>query len=497
MMTGDDWAEGAGQLASLAAPSCVDAIAHFDFDVSSVTPKAGQGTFFHEHIDLTEPAGEALTQRLVAIYDQVRPKKRKRGRDVLRLRLRRLAANALRGHFFRDVSAILYFRGATTREYNDKPGWMKHGALADIVDALRDARLVDGITGEKTSWNSGRKSTASSYWATDALVQLAGECGIGARSIDQPMPTDELVQLYRPKPKAWFDTGIRKLVQSRKGRRIWFEPTPETQEWTAALVAINAFYRQQEITPPPAELNNWLAERNADPNRKGAPFRMPETFATDLYRVFNNGEADNPQFDQGGRLFGGWWMHVPEEVRVAITINGMETVELDYRYCHPGMLYAERKIACPGDLYELPEIAACEAQTGESYRDCIKWLMQVLLNGKRRPNEDERPEGTAFPPGFTMAGLCAVLEAHHQSIADAFGKGVGLRLMRLESDIALEIVSTAVAEGWTVLPIHDSFVTTIDKRDRLRAMMVDAYVHRLHTEPAIKERRKVERLERI
>ena len=79
----------------------------------------GRGTFFDHYIDLLEPEGATLTERLVEIYDQMCSRARKRERKALRLRLRKLAANALRGHFFRDPPAILYYRGAAIEEWNE------------------------------------------------------------------------------------------------------------------------------------------------------------------------------------------------------------------------------------------------------------------------------------------------------------------------------------------------------------------------------------------
>ena len=182
-------------------------------------------------------------------------------------------------------------------------------------------------------------------------------------------------------------------------------------------------------------------------------------------------------------------MHIPEGLRRAITINGKPTVELDYSHCHPRMLYHERGLDGDGELYTLPEVAAYEVATGvepDTYRPCIKWLVQILINGRGKPEAVDQPDWMAFPPDIPVKQVVAFIEARHQPIADAFRTGAGLRLMRSESDIALEIVSTARAEGWTVLSVHDSFITTMDKRDRLKAMMVEGYVQRLGKEPVIK-----------
>lgn len=218
-------------------------------------------------------------------------------------------------------------------------------------------------------------------------------------------------------------------------------------------------------------------------------YRLPELFATDLYRVFNGGTQANPTFEYGGRLFGGWWMYVPAYLRRAITINGEPTTELDYANCHPRMLYHQRNLPGDGELYAVPEIAAYEVAAGAepgTYRPLIKWLLQILINGRGRPEAVKRPEGMNFPEGMSMQEVVRCIKAAHQPIADTFGTGAGLELMRLESDIALEIVETAMAEGWTVLPIHDSFITTFDNRDRMQALMLDAYARRLGRMPLIK-----------
>lgn len=233
-----------------------------------------------------------------------------------------------------------------------------------------------------------------------------------------------------------------------------------------------------------------MAERNADSELNGASYRLPELFATDIYMVFNNGNEATPDFGQGGRLFGGWWMYASETLREAIIINGIRTIELDYPECHLRMLYHQRGLLAVGELYAVPEIAAYEDATGVergTYRPCIKRLTQVLINGRGRPDAVAHPAGMRFPSDISIPEIVRLIEISHQPVANAFRTGAGLPLMRLESDIALEIIATAMAEGWTVLSVHDSFITTIDQRDRIRTVMIDAYVLRLVQEPKFKD----------
>ena len=453
-------------------------------------PAPGQGVFFDPNIDLREPEGGNLTDWLVERFNEQRDMERHRDMETWRLRLRKLAANAMRGHFYRSCPATLYSRGAASAWYQDKPKWMRHGGLRDAIDPLQSAGLLHGIGGKKMPHGHPVKSWTASYWATDELIRTALDLGVTPASIIPDVPEDDLVQLYAAKPKLKYDRLKGELVQPRKGRRIWFDPTPQTRQWSATLAAINAFYRRQKIEPAANVLEAWLGERNADPDRGGPLYRLPELFGTDLYRVFNNGHEAAPRFNLGGRLFGGWWMYASERARSAITINGQPTTELDYANCHPRMLYHERDLPGDGELYAVPEIVAYEAATNkepDTYRPCVKWLTQILINGRGKPEMVEPPVGMEFPPDFSVKQIAGFIEAMHHPIADSFRKGEGLRLMRIESAIALEIVSTAMAEGWTVLSVHDSFITTIDQRERLRAMMVDSYARRLGKEPVISE----------
>lgn len=451
----------------------------------------GKGTFFDEHIDLRDPEGAAFTARVIEVYDTVRPRKRKRGREALTMRVRKLLANGMRTNFYRKAPSVLYFKGAESKHYRNSPGWMRHGALGDVVDALRDAGLAATITGVLERDGTGWRSWASSYTPSNKLIDLATECGISAKSLDHRLQHTELVRLFGPKPDREFDWDTGKMSPSQKGKPISFQPTAETDEWISTLEAINTFYRQQEIGLELSAdaLALDLAAQNDGPEQAGAPLRIPELFKMDIYRVFNNGEVANPKFDKGGRLFGGWWMSVSEEMRRAITINGQPTVEIDYAECHPRMLYHRAGLEPDGQVYILPEIAAYEASTGSepgTYRPYVKWLMQVLINCRGRPGSVDLPEKILVPPDLTVKQVVGFIKARHQPIVGDFETGAGLDLMRIESDIALEIVSKAMAEGWTALSVHDSFITTVDRQDRLEAMMSDAYVRRLGRKPSFK-----------
>lgn len=496
MMLGADYS--ASPAPSEAVQDAVGLLATPDTKSHALAPiEAGKGTFFAKQIDMREPEGTAFTARILALYDEASPKRNAWRKDHLvphSIRVRKLLSNTIRAYFYRKTPAVLYFTGAASKHYKNEPSWMRHGALGDVTAILEKAGLMTRTTGKAMPAYSKHKSTASAFAATQKLIDIAKECGVSAGSICTDYEPEWLVQLFGPKPKPVYDFNKGGLIHARKGKLLPFIPSNQEQEWIDALGAINAFYRQQDIAPGSSSMDTqrWLKKQNTNPERSGAEYRRPERFQTDLYRIFNDGDAANPTFAKGGRLYGGWWMSEPEEARKGITINGQKTVEIDYAECHARMLYHLEGIDNKEPLYALPEVAAYEQQEGLKegiFRPCIKWLFQVLINGKGRPDQADMPNNVVIPPGFTIKQLVGFIQAKHQPIAHKFKTGAGLDLMRIESDIALEIITTAMRESWVVLSIHDSFITTVDKQDRLKEFMVQSYVKRLlGFEPTFKDK---------
>ena len=450
----------------------------------------GRGTFFDERIDMLAPGGAALTAKVLEILADGIPRQRKRRQDAQddhEIRTRKLIANGLRCHFYRDPPRTSYFRRADS--YPDKPRWMRGQQLANAVDDMEAMRLLAALD-SKQSPNKDR-AYSSSYIVSPALLRLADECGVTATSIKRQEPPERLVRLYQRKGPRKFDYDRGRLAKSQKGEQVQFPPTPEPQDWTERLAAINAFYDRQviDIGLTGEQLQIWLDKFNNDEDRRGAPYRLPERIQTDLCRIFNNGDPNEPRFDQGGRLAGGWWLSVPKCLRKCITINGQPTLELDYSACHPRMLYHEAGKDYLKDAYILPEIEAYERRTGvepETYRGCIKWQMQVLINCRGKPERADKPDDVEVPPDIPLAEIVAMIEAEHQPIASAFKTGAGMRLMKRESDIALKIVETAASQEWTILPIHDSFITTIDRHRELYYLMKETYYEELNHYPIIR-----------
>jgi hypothetical protein len=123
-----------------------------------------------------------------------------------------------------------------------------------------------------------------------------------------------------------------KNSQWEKGNWLEYEDTAETNRFREELRSINEWLAQAEI-----EFYHF-SDETVDPA------------ARRLRRVFNN-----RSFKQGGRLYGGFWMNLKEDVRRKdISIDGERVVELDYGQMVIRQLYGRVGVRPPqGDLYDI------------------------------------------------------------------------------------------------------------------------------------------------
>lgn len=428
---------------------------------------APKGTWFDPSLDFRDPEGEIVAGKVLALIAAVEHRDRKRRQtDEINHRtiVRKILANGFRCHYHRRPSWVAYYRKAES--YRDGPPWLSGTAMRRTVDLLARAGLLEASLGE---WGGA----ASTYKVTGRLYSVVQAHGVTEHSLTLRLPSERLVRLRRG------NSGTP---------LIDFEPTGETGHWTAQLEAYNAFLAQQDIALALSadEEAEWVRHWNKSRDRRGVSLHRPELIQTDLYRQFNNGS-----FEQGGRMYGGWWINTPKALRRKITINGQPTVELDYSGCAIRMLYHERGIDFRDDPYRLQAIAEYEEEAGLRpgyYREGIKAMMQALINDRSggKPERIPLPDGLSFRPHFTRSEVRRMIEEKHASIADAFGTGAGLRLQRKDSDLALAIITGLRERGVLALPVHDSFlVSEINKRNVISLMRL-VYRNMFNFNPIIK-----------
>ena len=207
------------------------------------------------------------------------------------------------------------------------------------------------------------------------------------------------------------------ILKNTDGQLVKYRDTAETLGMRHRLQKLNVLLEESDIGS--SRTPNPLTDFDDDFGGE----------KKDLYRVFNNGS-----FDEGGRFYGGWWLHAKKYLRRTITIDGQPTIEADFKGLHPAILFAQRGLCIPPDPYALvPHVFG-----NESLRRLAKVTFLALLNATGKTSE---------PRGFDEQAHGMTAEAFRLSVRDAFpmlpgvfGTGIGVRLQREDSDLAERIL---------------------------------------------------------
>lgn len=222
-----------------------------------------------------------------------------------------------------------------------------------------------------------------------------------------------------------------------------------------------------------------------------ALMRFPEVHQ--LSRMFNNSTID-----EGGRFYWTPIQSLPKELRSAVTINGEETIELDYSCYHTSILYHKEGLEVPVDPYIHPH--------GSPLREIMKLILNTALNiqedgecGTSKTIFSVLAEINLRKPRLRMAlqnstyyrennkcyysalnEMYDELYTYHCPIQKAFCSNEGMKLQRIDSDIAEEILQHFTDRQVPVIPIHDSFIVQKTFADDLRQVMKDVYFRRFN-----------------
>jgi hypothetical protein len=186
---------------------------------------------------------------------------------------------------------------------------------------------------------------------------------------------------------------------------------------------------------------------------------MPDLSKRQLRRSFSlpdSASAENPKFNLGGRLFGGWWLNMLRDDRKHILIDGEPQIELDFASMFPRLAFAAVGLKPPeGDIYDIPEL--------RNHRAAVKSVVSTLLfaNGERQrlPSEIKQQ----LPEGMTIARIREIIVRHHPFMDAILEKGLGLQLMFTESQIMVTTLLDLNSQGITALGIHDSLIVARSK----------------------------------
>lgn len=297
-----------------------------------------------------------------------------------------------------------------------------------------------------------------------------------ARECSRFKCVDDLLKMLKPKiPKRVFDKVFdeveRTVVRIDEGvKGMVYKRLDTKEEWDELI--------RQFV------LNNMSFEWK---NHRGESMSFFHTT-----RIFNN------DFQHGGRLYRYDMLEIPnreklsdgsvinlplEQTRLGVKVDGKSLVEVDYCNLHPSILFdlkgVDKTHIVEGDFYMnlLPE----DKQT-ETNRQFMKIAMMIIINSElaskaRYTCHVESLKGEHA--GLTITGHEAFDYAMNmlKPVSEELfiNKGVGLRLQKLDSDIAISICSQFSSMNKPICPIHDSFLVVEEDCELLIETMSKAY----------------------
>ena len=174
-------------------------------------------------------------------------------------------------------------------------------------------------------------------------------------------------------------------------------------------------------------------------------------------------------YECGGRLYCPV-QNLKKRMRPYLYFDGEPTIEIDYGSLHPQLLYHQEGLKFSGeDPYEIEGID----------RGTVKVAFNTMINrgGKHKP----KSAVNAFVRYLKLSKAKAkeleeALLALHSPIKHYFNTGYGLRLQRLDSDIAMKIINHFInVKRRPIIGVHDSFVVSVRDTESLKDLMNDCY----------------------
>lgn len=183
-----------------------------------------------------------------------------------------------------------------------------------------------------------------------------------------------------------------------------------------------------------------------------------------MTRIFSNGS-----FDECGRVFSPI-QNYKKETRKYIYFDGEPTIEIDYSSFHAHMLYHKEGLEFAGDDPYLIE---------GFDRDLVKVAFNIMLNRKGSGNTESAVSTISYELNidkFAAKELEAEILKLHGKISKHFNTGVGLKLQRLDSDIAISVIDYFIHKlKRPIIGVHDSFIVSVRDTESLILLMADYY----------------------
>ena len=361
-----------------------------------------------------------------------------------------ILANLLNAHSQNYESLVFPTGSKNFKKTRYLPDYLSERIVVRAVQILEDAGMVikEAGTGKVIKVASQLSHTGYNTVQEATRLKLSEDIDLGltAYADFEVRPNSEVVILKGNKvtPRSTSEF-LDYSNNSKLGKEV-------TERIRPRVRAINEFMAQHEIT----YLGNVQCNRSA----------------TTYSRIFNGGSLE-----KGGRYFGHWAQTLPSAERRLIRIDGQAVMDLDYQTMFYNLLLSHDGADQPnaGDAFSIPG--------HEQYRTQFKKLAYSMLNSTRALK--------AFPEGFNKGGwdqgftkLKSLLISHLPLLLKYDGTGVGLNLMKMESDIITKACENMMIHNNGFVIMHDGLLVPKNAKYPEECMR-EAYSQYLGWNPSI------------
>jgi hypothetical protein len=321
--------------------------------------------------------------------------------------------------------------------------------LPSILDRMAKPELAwaELMKGHRGYFGPARRSTLR------AGVRLRRRIGAHDLSLNDlgKGTTSEVIILKREKVDFWDAGGL-----------IDYKDTPTTRRYREEMRRINEWLEAADISFDPAPVPEMVVD---DTDRH-------------LRRYFNNAS-----FDQGGRLFGGFWQPLSKQERhEGITIGGSPVVTLDYAQMSARILYGLTGVQpSERDAYTVPGLA--------DHRPGVKEVFNALISSRKILARFPKDTRKLFPRRCRVRDVVELIEAAHPALRHHFCTGVGSRVMFIESCILVETLLALMDRRVVALPVHDALVVSSEHT----SITTDVMLHVFHKNTGVKGKVRMDR----
>lgn len=187
----------------------------------------------------------------------------------------------------------------------------------------------------------------------------------------------------------------------------------------------------------------------------------------------------NETFDFGGRYYRADILTIPnkQNERLDVTINGKQVVEVDYSNLHIRLAGVMENY----DLNKLGDdayVVALDDEHNLVHRNVVKIAINIMFNCKNRKqaygaitkvlNSLTEEEKSKYTLGTPKEVVDLIFKSYPEFAVDfCSSEYFGKILQNADSHLASDVIREFVGAKKPILPIHDSFITTVDNLDFL------------------------------